>query len=92
MNVDARYGSKMFEVAANMLNAAITAKTNKIEKKLKMVDLQLKKYAIDKKNAAVIHGGALGPGWAAKSDFATELFCRVNNDIPPCPIKVKFGC
>ena len=51
MNVDARYGSKMFEVAANMLNAAITAKTNKIEKKLKMVDLQLKKYAIDKKNA-----------------------------------------
>ena len=52
MNVDARYGSKMFEVAANMLNAAITAKTNKIEKKLKMVDLQLKKYAIDKKNAA----------------------------------------
>ena len=51
MNVDARYGSKMFEVAANMLNAAITAKTNKIEKKLKMVDLQLKKYNIDKKTA-----------------------------------------
>ena len=51
MNVDARYGSKMFEVAANMLNAAITAKTNKIEKKLKMVDLQLKKYNIDKKTS-----------------------------------------
>ena len=51
MNVDARYGAKMFEVAANMMNAAITAKTNKIEKKLKMVDLQLKKYAIDKKNS-----------------------------------------
>jgi len=34
-----------------MLNAAITAKTNKIEKKLKMVDLQLKKYNIDKKTA-----------------------------------------
>ena len=43
MNVEARYGSKMFEVAANMMNAAITAKTNKIEKKLKMVDMQLKK-------------------------------------------------
>lgn len=51
MNVEARYGAKMFEVAANMMNAAITAKTNKIEKKLKMVDLQLKKYAIDKKNS-----------------------------------------
>lgn len=50
MNVEARYGARMFEVAAQMMNAAITAKTNKIEKKLKMVDLQLKKLAIDKKN------------------------------------------
>jgi hypothetical protein len=50
MNVEARYGSRMFEVAAQMMNAAITAKTNKIDKKLKMVDLQLKKLAIDKKN------------------------------------------
>ncbi len=50
MNVEARYGARMFEVAAQMMNAAIVAKTNKIEKKLKMVDLQLKKLAIDKKN------------------------------------------
>jgi hypothetical protein len=55
MNVEARYGSRMFEVAAQMMNAAITAKTNKIDKKLKMVDLQLKKLAIDKK-----HGNAEG--------------------------------
>lgn len=52
MNVEARYGARMFEVAAQMMNAAITAKTNKIEKKLKMVDLQLKKLAIDKKSSA----------------------------------------
>jgi hypothetical protein len=50
MNVDARYGARMFEVAAQMMNAAIVAKSNKIDKKLKMVDLQLKKLAIDKKN------------------------------------------
>lgn len=50
MNVEARYGARMFEVAAQMMNAAITAKTNKIDKKLKMVDLQLKKLAIDKKS------------------------------------------
>ena len=50
MNVEARYGARMFEVAAQMMNAAIAAKTNKIEKKLKMVDLQLKKLAIDKKH------------------------------------------
>jgi hypothetical protein len=50
MNVEAKYSARMFEVATGMLNAAITAKTNKIDKKLKMVDLQLKKLAIDKKN------------------------------------------
>ena len=50
MNVEARYGSRMFEVAGNMLNAAINAKSAKIDKKLKMVELQLKKYAVDKKN------------------------------------------
>ena len=51
MNVEARYGARMFEVAAQMMSAAITAKTNKIDKKLKMVDLQLKKLAIDKKHS-----------------------------------------
>lgn len=49
MNVEARYGARMFEVAANMMNAAITAKSAKIDKKLKMVELQLKKLALDKK-------------------------------------------
>lgn len=50
MNVEARYGARMFEVAGQMLNAAISAKSSKIDKKLKMVELQLKKYAVDKKN------------------------------------------
>ena len=50
MNVEARYGARMFEDAGNMLNAAINAKSAKIDKKLKMVELQLKKYAVDKKN------------------------------------------
>lgn len=52
MNVEARYGTKMFEVAAQMMTAAITAKSHKIDKKLKMVDLQLKKLAIEKKSEA----------------------------------------
>lgn len=50
MNVEAKYSARMFEVAGNMLNAAITAKSAKIDKKLKMVELQIKKYGIDKKN------------------------------------------
>jgi hypothetical protein len=50
MNVEAKYGSRMFEVAGNMLKTAVDAKSSKIDKKLKMVELQLKKLAIDKKN------------------------------------------
>lgn len=48
MNVEVRYSSRIFEVASSMLGHAITAKSNKIEKKLKAIDLQMKKYKIDK--------------------------------------------
>ena len=64
MSVEARYGSRMFEVAAQMMNAAITAKTNKIDKKLKMIDLQIKKLAIDKKHNPDGNGGTIdGEGY-----------------------------
>jgi hypothetical protein len=63
MNVDPRYGARMFEVAANMMNAAITAKSAKIDKKLKMVDLQLKKLAIDKKHGAEESNTVEGQGF-----------------------------
>lgn len=48
MNVEVRYSGRIFEVAGTMLKNAIDAKTAKIDKKLKAVDLQLKKYKIDK--------------------------------------------
>lgn len=48
MNVEVRYSGRIFEVAASMMGNAITAKNAKIEKKLKAIDLQLKKYKIDK--------------------------------------------
>lgn len=47
MNVEVRYAGRIFEVAASMMGNAITAKTNKIDKRLKAVDLQLKKLKID---------------------------------------------
>lgn len=47
MNVEARYSGRLFEVAAGMLGHAITAKTAKLDKKLKMIDLQLKKQKLD---------------------------------------------
>jgi hypothetical protein len=48
MNVEVRYAGRIFEVASSMMGNAITAKTAKIDKKLKAIDLQLKKLKIEK--------------------------------------------
>ena len=45
-------GNDIFGVASTMLGHAITAKTAKLNKKLKMVDLQLKKANLDQKAKA----------------------------------------
>ena len=49
MNVDSRYAGRVFEVAVSSLRHAIDAKSQKLDKKLKMVELQLKKQQIDQK-------------------------------------------
>jgi hypothetical protein len=50
MNVEARYSGRIFEVAGGMLKNAIDAKSAKLDKKLKMIELQLKKQALDQKS------------------------------------------
>ena len=47
MQVDSRYSAEIFAVAGTMLGHALSAKTAKLNKKLKMVDLQLKKMKQD---------------------------------------------
>jgi len=47
MNVEARYSGRIFEVAGTMLKNAIDAKSAKLDKKLKMIELQLKKQKLD---------------------------------------------
>ena len=47
MNVEARYSGRVFEVAGSMLKNAIDAKAAKIDKKLKMIELQIKKQKLD---------------------------------------------
>lgn len=54
MQVDSRFASEIFNSAGTMLGHAITAKTAKINKKLKMIDLQLKKAMLDQKAASQI--------------------------------------
>jgi hypothetical protein len=47
-NVDDRNAGKIFEVASTMMGNAITAKTTKLDKKLKMIELQLKLAKLQK--------------------------------------------
>lgn len=49
MQVDSRFSAEIFNSASSMLGHALTAKTAKINKKLKMIDLQLKKAELDRK-------------------------------------------
>ena len=48
MNVESRYSGRVFEVAGGMLKTTLDAKTAKLDKKLKMIELQLKKEKQDK--------------------------------------------
>jgi hypothetical protein len=53
MQVDSRFASEIFSVASNMLGHAITAKNSKLDKKLKMIDLQLKKMRLDQQQQLI---------------------------------------
>lgn len=53
MQVDSRFASEIFGVASNMLGHAITAKTAKLDKKLKTIDLQLKKMRLDQQQQVI---------------------------------------
>lgn len=47
MNMEARFSGTVFQTAGVLLGHAITAKQAKLDKKLRMVDLQLKKMRLD---------------------------------------------
>jgi hypothetical protein len=47
MNVDARAAAPIFEAATKLMGHALTAKASKIDKKLKLLDLELKKRRLD---------------------------------------------
>ena len=51
MQVDSRYASEIFAVAGAMLGHALTAKTAKMNKKLKMIDLQMRKLKLDREGS-----------------------------------------
>lgn len=82
MQVDSRFSSEIFNVAGTMLGHAITAKTAKINKKLKMIELQLKKAALDQKLASKekeIEATPLGEGRALDRNEILKALMNKNN-------------
>ena len=63
MNVESRYSGRVFEVAGNMLKTSLDAKTAKLDKKLKMIELQLKKEKMDKDSGPGEDGMINGEGY-----------------------------
>lgn len=83
MQVESRFSSEIFNSASSMLGHAITAKTAKINKKLKMLDLQLKKAQLDAKNAAKseeIENTPLGDGQALDRNELLKMFNSKNKE------------
>ena len=63
MNVESRYSGRVFEVAGGMLKTSLDAKVAKLDKKLKMIELQLKKEKQDKDSGNGDDGIVNGEGY-----------------------------
>jgi len=63
MNVESRYSGRVFEVAGGMLKTSLDAKVAKMDKKLKMIDMQLKKEKLERDNSKGDDGMISGEGY-----------------------------
>jgi len=83
LQVEARFSSEIFSAAGTMLGHAITAKTVKINKKLKILDLQLKKAQLDMKLASKneeVEATPLGEGKSLDRNELLKMFTSKNDE------------
>lgn len=83
MQVESRFSSEIFNAASSFLGHAITAKTAKINKKLKQIDLQLKKAQLDLKTSAKneeLDNTPLGEGQSLDRNELLKLLISKNKD------------
>ena len=80
MNVEARHAGDIFAAAQRMLKNAIEAKTSKTEKKLKMIELQLKKMKLDQ-SQKTDEGTIEGEGYviADRNDILKSFIDKEND-------------
>lgn len=83
MQVESRFSSEIFNAASGFLGHAINAKTAKINKKLKQLDLQMKKAQLDAKLASKteeVENTPLGEGQALDRNELLKLIAGKNEN------------
>ena len=76
-NVEDRHAAAVFDTASKMMSNAITAKTAKMDKKLKMVQLQLQKAKFDAQEAKAKSGDTAIQGEAEEFEDRNSLINAV---------------
>lgn len=81
MNVEARFSGQILQTAGVLLGHAITAKQAKIDKKLKIIDLQLKKMRLDQAASKDVNPAKPVDGQAVVVD-RNELLKQIMSSRP----------
>ena len=84
MNVEARFSGVIFQTAGMLLGHAITAKQAKVDRKLKTIDLQLKKMKLDqtaaKTDGSKLLGATDGEGIVLdRNELLKQILGKNNN-------------
>jgi hypothetical protein len=85
LQVESRFSSEIFSAAGTMLGHAITARTAKVNKKLKQLDLLLKKEALEQKllkdadKEKDVDNTPLGEGQSLDRNELLKLLSEKNN-------------
>ena len=80
MNVESRYSGRVFEVAGGMLKTSLDAKVAKVDKKLKMIELQLKKAKLDQNSPEEEVISGTGSVVADRNELIKQILANSKDD------------
>jgi len=80
MNIEPRLAGRIIEVASSMMGNAINAKNLKVDKKLKMIELQLKKMKLDQNKPDEEAVTGTGSIVADRNELIKQILANSKND------------
>ena len=80
MNIEPRLAGRIMEVASSMMQNAINAKNTKVDKKLKMIELQLKKAKLDQNSPEEEVISGTGSVVADRNELIKQILANSKDD------------